>query len=177
MGFSLSWIAVKGKQPERVLGELGLRETGERDEYPAESPIGAASLDPGWYVVVFDGREQERVEDEALGRISAGGELVVAAVEEHVMHSFAGGWRDGERIWWCRHDADRGIDHLDAEGSLPEGFGDVQRLLLEEQERAGGVDADVDYVFDVPLAAAKLVTGFSHDETELSGGFAVLEPS
>ncbi len=177
MGFSLAWLAVKGKEPEAVLVELGLRETGERDELPAESPIAAAMLEGGWYVVVFNGFEQERIDDRVLGRVSAGCEVVVAAAEEHVMFSSAAGWQDGVRGWWIRHDADRGIDHLEAEGRLPDGFDALGRRLLDEQARAGGARADVDYVFDAPLRAATLVTGFAHDETEPPDGFAVLEPA
>ena len=45
---------------------------------------------------------------------------------------------------------------------------------LDEQDAAGGSNSDVDYVFDIPLDAAKLVSGFSHDQTEPDEGFAVL---
>jgi hypothetical protein len=62
----------------------------------------------------------------------------------------------------------------EAEGSLPDCFDGLRRQLLEQQYAAGGSEADVDYVFSIPLDATKLVTGFSHEEHEPDDGFAVL---
>lgn len=167
---------VNGKDSEIVLRDLGLAPTGERDELPAESPVAAASLAGGWYVVVFDRYEHDLVRDDVLTRVSAGCDVVGAGAEEHVMSSFATGWHDGERLWSIRHDAEEGVYDLEADGSLPEGFERLRRERLDEQKAAGGSDADVDYVFDLPLEAAKLATGFSHNETEPGDGFAVLAP-
>jgi len=52
-----------------VLQTLGLKETSERDELPAESPITGAALASGWYVVVFDRYGHELVNDDVLSRI------------------------------------------------------------------------------------------------------------
>jgi hypothetical protein len=156
------------------LRDLGLSPTGERDELPAESPIGGAALDGGWYVVVFDEYDHPLLGEQELRKLSKGCELVAAGAEEHVMASFSEGWRDGEWIWAVTHDADQGLQHLDAEGSLPEGFEALRRERLEEQEAAGGDDADVDHVFDIPLDVAVQITGFSHSETEPDEGFTVL---
>jgi hypothetical protein len=71
------------------------------------------------------------------------------------------------------HDAQRGIDHLDVDGAMPPGFDAIRQRLLDEQ-RAAGSQADVDYVYDIPLETAKLVSGFSYDETAPDHGFAVL---
>jgi hypothetical protein len=46
--------------------------------------------------------------------------------------------------------------------------------LLDAQDAEGGSEAAVDSVFSIPVEAAKLVTGFAHDETEPDSGFAVL---
>jgi hypothetical protein len=174
VGFSISWVAVRGKETESVLRDLGLEPTGERDELPAESPIGGAVLPGGWYVIVCDRYEHELVRDEVMKRVSRGAEAVTAGAEEHVMVSFAAGWRDGERLWWTRHDADKGIYDLEVEGALPEGFEEIRRSLLDAQDAEGGSEAAVDSVFSIPVEAAKLVTGFAHDETEPDSGFAVL---
>ncbi len=177
MGLSISWLPVKGKESEVVLRELGLALMGERDELPAESPVAAASLPGGWYVVIFDRYEHESVREDVLERVSTGCDVVAAGAEEHLMSSFASGWRDGQRLWWISHDADKGVYDLEVEGRVPNGFDRVRRERLDEQGGAGGSEADVDYVFDLPLEAAKLVTGFSHDETEPDDGFAVLTPA
>jgi hypothetical protein len=156
------------------LRDLGLSPTGQRDEFPAESPIGGASLPGGWYAVVFDRYDHALLADEVLKALSENCELVAAGAEEHVMSSFAEGWRNGERIWSVVHDADEGLGHLEADGSLPDGFEAIRSERLEEQKAAGGDEADVDYVFDVPLDVATRITGFSHVETEPDEGFAVL---
>jgi hypothetical protein len=174
IGFSVSWIAVRGKDSEVVLGELGLSATGERDELPGESPIGGAGLDGGWYVVVFDRYDHPLTGDEVLKELSRGCDVVAAGAEEHVMASDAEGWRDGERVWSIAHDADQGLQHLELEGSLPEGFEALRHERFEELEDAGGDEADVDYVFDIPLDVATQITGFSHTDSEPEEGFAVL---
>lgn len=174
MGFSISWLAVRGKDVGVVLRELDLVPTGERDELPAESPIGGTSLPGDWYVIVLDRYEHELVGEDVLKRVSRGCEVVAAGGEEHVMHSFGEAWHDGERVWWSRHDAQQGHYDLETAGSLPPGFDTLRRQLLEEQDAAGGNDADVDFIYSLPLDAAKSVCGFAHDEAESDEGFAVL---
>jgi hypothetical protein len=131
-------------------------------------------LPGGWYVVVFDEYDHPLLGNEVLQEVSKGCELVAAGAEEHVMASFAEGWRDGGWLWSISHDAQEAFDHLATEGSVPEGFEAIRAQAFEEQQASGGAEADVDYFFDVPLDVAKLVTGFSHVETEPDDGFAVL---
>ena len=90
------------------------------------------------------------------------------------MCSFAAGWSGGERRWSIAHDSEHGIGHLDTHGSLPAGAEELRDALFAEQRAAGGDAAGVDYVFDIPLDAAKLVTGFAHTESEPEAGFTVL---
>jgi len=52
MGYSLSWLAVRGKPPEVVQGELGFRPTGEREEIP-EADLSGVELPNSWYLIVF----------------------------------------------------------------------------------------------------------------------------
>lgn len=78
-----------------------------------------------------------------------------------------------QRVWSVMHDAQKGIDHLEAEGEMPAGFEQIRRELLAQQD-AEGNDGDVDYIFDIPVETAKLVSGFSYNETEPEGGFVVL---
>ena len=44
MGYSLSWLAVRGKPADVVLGQLGLQGTGTREEIPECNR-------PGWDVL------------------------------------------------------------------------------------------------------------------------------
>jgi hypothetical protein len=49
MGFSVSWLAVRGKPSTAVLSELGLRGTGEYEEVPDSPHFWGANLPDGWY--------------------------------------------------------------------------------------------------------------------------------
>jgi hypothetical protein len=162
MGYSQSWLAVKGKPPTAVLETLGLRGTGTREEN-AESPIVGAELPSGWYLVVTGRSGHRLMRDQTLQRLSAGCEVVTGDVEEHVMVSVATGWRDGQRVWTVTHDAQRDMEHLQTEGDLPAAFASIRDRLRSEQQKAGGRKADVDYIFDVPVELAQTLTGYRHD--------------
>jgi hypothetical protein len=57
MGYSLSWLAIKGKSPQAVRDELGFHPTGKREEFP-ESELSACEMPNGWYLIVSDHTEQ-----------------------------------------------------------------------------------------------------------------------
>lgn len=76
-------------------------------------------------------------------------------------------WRNEEQIWRIEHNAQQGIDHLNASGSLPESFPTIRTECAEEQEQAGGKEADIDYFFEIPLQTANSIVGFKHDEADL----------
>jgi hypothetical protein len=162
MGYSMSWAAVKGSTPQAVRDTLVLRATGAREEIP-ESDITAVELPGGWYMVVSDRDGLHLTSDEVLARLSALGEVIACYVEEHVMFSSAECWRRGRRVWSVQHDAQRGMEHLTAEGELPPTFSSVRDELRAKQEAAGGSEADVDYIWDAPVTLAHQLTGWRHD--------------
>jgi hypothetical protein len=114
------------------------------------------------------------VHDETLCRVSEVGEVIAGMAEEHVMCSYAGAWQHGQRVWCAMHDAQEGIRHLDVEGQMPRGFDQIRDHLLSQQDAEDGAVAEVDYVYDIPLDTARLVSGFSWSETEPEDGFVVL---
>jgi hypothetical protein len=155
MGFSLSWLAVRGKDPRVLLQQLGLRGTGELEEIP-ESEIVGAQLPGGWYVVVND-HDVRFVDDAVLERISVGCEAVTCFVEEHVMCSAATRWNDGKEVWAVIHNAQERLDHLIEEGAPPS-----ELAAIRDELRAKKADG-VDFIFDVPVELAGVLTGFRHD--------------
>jgi len=158
MGFSLSWLAVKGKPSEWVREELGFRPTGQREEIP-EAGFSAAEMPSGWYLIVADHKEQV-ASDSVLRRLSDSGcELVTCFVEEHVMASQATGWREGRRTWLVYHDSQQGTQHLDVEGEPPEGFAAIRDGLFAKQTGGG-----CDYIFDIPVETARSLTGYRYDQ-------------
>jgi hypothetical protein len=98
-------------------------------------------------------------------------------LEEHVMYSSVSAWENGAEKWSVIHDCNLGLAHLERTGSLPP---EIDRITAEQiamQESAGGDNAGVDYVFDVPIAAMGYYTGFRHDcaNPEIEYSFERLE--
>jgi hypothetical protein len=156
MGFSLSWLAVKGMSPQAVHDELAFRPTGKREEIP-ESDFSAVEMPSGWYLIVSDHTEQV-CPDTVLQRLSSSGrELVTCFVEEHVMVSRATGWREGRMMWSVTHDAQKGLKHLEVQGEPPPQFTAIRDELSARDT------PNVDYLFDVPVETARSVVGYRHD--------------
>jgi hypothetical protein len=67
---------------------------------------------------------------------------------------------------------------LEVQGHPPASFTEIRHDMEHAQESAGGDKADVDYIFEIPLAVAKSIVGFKHDDnyTALAGGeFEIME--
>jgi len=95
-------------------------------------------------------------------------------VEEHVMCSCTAGWREGRLVWSVDHFADRGVENLQVKGEPPAPFAAIRDRLRGEQAAAGGQKAGVDYIFDIPVELAEILTGYRHD-TDIEGvSFEVL---
>ena len=167
MGFSISWIGFKAEDKDEALRLLGLVDTGELDE-ANESPLSGAVLPTGWFIVFsndFDFATPKRLAELSLGR-----QVIACQVEEHVMVSAAYCYDDGEAVWWASHVSDSGRYDLTAEGALPDGFAALKDRLFKEQEAEGGAEADVDFVFDVPVEQALAICGYRYDQCTYEWG-------
>lgn len=169
MGYSLSWLAIKGKLPQTVLDELGFRVTEEGEAMP-ESDLTAAELPNGWYLIVAN-RSEQVVPDGVLKQLSAGCEAVTCFVEEHVMFSSATGWKDGRRCWLVRHNAQKQRDHIEAEGELAPMFNSILSRMQSRQREADARKQRVDFLFEVPVELAHALVGYrcDRDVPELRG--------
>lgn len=156
MSYAISWVAIRGKSPDVICEELGLTRTGEYDAVP-DSPIAGAELPGGWYLVWSNAAS-----DLSLSSISKGAEAVEFWVEEHVMACLARGWKDGSELWSVEHFSDKGIMHLEARGELPSQFAELRDQLLKRQADAGK-KPDVDYVIEIPVELARVITDFAYD--------------
>jgi hypothetical protein len=163
MGWSCSWVAVRGKLGERLLAELGLRATGQRVEFPEGEWFGV-SLPSGWYLVLrADHCQPNEFRDRALEALSGDCEMVAGSADEHVMVSSMAFWKDGGRKWWVMHDAHEGIYHLACDGDPPASYAGFVDTYRKQQDEEGGNAADVDLLFEVPLALGVELTGFRYD--------------
>ena len=77
---------------------------------------------------------------------------------------------NGQRVWNVVHESDNGIYHLAIEGSPPEPFPKIRDDLTKSQDTEGGKDADVDYIFDIPVKLATALSGYSHDRANFDWG-------
>ena len=157
MGFSASWIAVRGLKPDAALEALGLEIVSQGHAHP-EGRYSLVELASGWTVVWF---EDVDAAFKADGRILAQlGEAVACSVEEHVMVSEARGYVDGKEAWRVRRDADD--DDLETSGDVPARYAAIRDAALAEQAKDD--NDDVDLLWEVPPDLAKAICGFRHDE-------------
>src|SRR5476651_1499939 len=119
MGYSMAWVAVRGGTQEAIASTFGLIDTGATEEIP-EAPICGAELPGGWYLLVLNDCFHRLVMSDSLAALSQGTALVGCQVEEHMMLSTAFFWRDGVLEWEVAHEADKGLYHLDIDGTPPD---------------------------------------------------------
>ena len=91
------------------------------------------------------------------------------------MFSSAEYWAGGNQVWRAEHVGENGPIHLKTSGILPRGFEAMAAAHMEAQEADGGEKAGVDHYFDIPLNAAKEITGFKHDEDILGVDYESFE--
>lgn len=173
MGFAITWLACPESHAAAVLRQLQLKPSGETEETP-DSPVSAFRTKSGWRIIWVNEYGTPLAGEAMLARLSQDTEIVMALVEEHVMASSAEYWAQGARRWRISHEGVNGPVGLETEGQPPPGFPEIRASLEQEQEEAGGQDADVDHLFDIPLKVAESITGFKHDVV-LEGEFEVLE--
>ena len=158
MGFSLSWLAVRGKDSAAVRSELGVM--GPADTSPSRTrpclqptsrPAGTLSSGIG----VISPRPSPWQNCPRAGKSSRVSSKNMSCTAARATGGTVGGCGPS------RHDLQRGAGHLETEGTLPPVFAPVRDRL--SAERAGKQDR-VDYIFDVPVEVAKALTGFRHDE-------------
>lgn len=163
MGLSVSWLAVKSDDLDQLFDIAEVSPTSETDEW-LESGFSGSGIQDGWYFFQAKGCDHPIISSDSLSRISALGETIACSVEEHVMVSVAEGWNDGTRSWSIAHNAQEGMFDLTAEGVLPAHYESIKNDCISQQNTEGGDDADVDFIFDVPLQVAKQICGYKHDE-------------
>lgn len=178
MGYSITWCAVREEVADQLLSHLGLSATGETEDIP-EAPFCMARLNAGW-TLIWSNEYACPVLTEASAAFSAGHDLLLCQVEEHVMASSAELWSGGRRRWWVSHEGHDGPRGLETDGELPDLFVSIRDEMENAQRAEGGDDADVDYIFEIPLKVAQALVGFKHDEnyeSVVNGNFLVLSKS
>ena len=163
MGWAITWCAVREEKAEQFLNQLRLSPTGETEDVP-ESLISMARLDTAWRVIWYNKYDCPFLKPQDLGVLSSDKGVLLCLVEEHAMASSSEMWSQGKRKWWLSHEGEDGPKGLATDGDLPESFPAIRKGMEEAQHAAGGDDAGVDYIFEIPLKVAEALVGFKHDE-------------
>lgn len=175
MGYAITWCAVREEAADQLLSHLDLSSTGEIEGDP-QSRFSTAKLRTGWRLI-WSNKYACPILMKGLTAFSGGHEVVICRIEEHVMASSAELWMGGTRKWWLSHEGKDGPKGLDTDGELPQCFTSIREEMEGSQRVEGGDDADVDYIFEIPLKVAQALVGFKHDENYepiVEGGFMVL---
>lgn len=176
MGQSVCWLAIEARRVEDVRARLGL-EPAEATADPDVAPLVGAALSSGWYVVVARGCDHPLLSPAALRAASEGGLAVACSIEEHVMFSSASGWDRGAERWRVAHAAEEGPRHLASTGAPPATLAGLRERYAKLQDAEDAGEGEVDLTFEVPLALARGIAGFKHDEwtdEDVPGGFRAL---
>ena len=176
MGFAITWLAVKRGGMDQVLARLSLNRTGRFEDDP-ESPFSTARLTSGWQLLWINDYDAPVLAAEHLKVISCDQDILVCRVEEHIMASSAELWSSGQVAWSISHVGTNGPVGLDIVGQPPASFVAIRQDLEATQIAEGGMSADVDHIFDIPLQVARSLVGFKHDEDyegAIEGRFEVL---
>lgn len=150
-----------------LLDHFGFRDTGENDE-ANEAPFSVAELPTGWTVLWSN--DQTFAKIETCTPLSLKAPVLSCWVNETAMFSSANYFDRGHYLWFVGHDAQRGMNNLESDGELPDQFSSIRDRLIAEQDAAGGEDADVDFIFDIPLELAQSICGFKHDLCDFEWG-------
>lgn len=174
MGSAYAWLAMKDASADQACRALGLDRCGGEFDFP-ETELSGAALPAGWYLVVAGSEMFDFFMDFSLEALSESHDLLTVDVEEHAMYHKAAYWRGGARLWTVTHDGEEGVYHLEAEGELPADFDSLQAEYVRQQDEAGGENADVDHLCEVPLELARRITGFGYNVRNADGEEPVFE--
>jgi hypothetical protein len=163
MGIAASWMSVGGLGKAEVLERLGIVETADKiclaeQWFDRHSLGGVAELPCGRVLLVA--RYGDLFQPETAAKVSGGAELVMCAMEEHVMYSSAWGYADGQQLWSIDHNPNKNLDGVDVSGSPPTSLAAAIARAKRLDEEEGGAD----YFFSVPMDVAGEIGRYRADE-------------
>ncbi len=175
MGFKISWIGFKGLSKGDVLSNIGFHDSGRHDD-ANEASFSLAELPTGWSILFSN--DIEFGSPENLRSLSNGADILSCQVHEGVMYSAVHQAAEGRDLWSVCHDCQIDMYNLSVSRNPPSIFADISKALHAKQDENGGVDAGVDYIFDIPVEVAFQLTGYRHDRWRFDWGepsFTVIE--
>jgi len=158
MGAAAGWIAAEGMDRGRMLEALDLVEAPDAPRPKAS----LCTLPNGWsilFTVDFGFPTPER-----MGLMSADGAAIAVSADERSMVSVVRGYERGQAVFAIEHDGgSQGVRHMQTAGELPAEWTAVLERANRDQDEEDQGAADVDHLFDAPMALAEALCGYRHD--------------
>ncbi|HEX6039161.1 hypothetical protein [Longimicrobium sp.] len=167
---SFDYMGVFGREPAEVLRALGFSE-GKPTRYPDTRGNSAGRMRSGWFLLFGHSVWTKHAQE-----LSAGCQAIYVEASDTAMCSRAIFYEDGRTVWSVAHDDDPGEPFdVRTEGTLPAEYAALHAELMEKQRRSVEENEKVDYLYDLPLRVAGVVTGYVPLENEPENAFFELE--
>jgi hypothetical protein len=145
-------------RPDRIVDALGLMEAPDATKPTAS----ICSLPNGWsilFTIDFDFPTPER-----MALLSADGIGIAVSADERSMFSVVRGYERGQAVFAIEHDGgSQGVRHMATAGKVPVQWTAILDQANREQDEEDQGDAEVDHLFDAPMALAEALCGYRHD--------------
>jgi hypothetical protein len=170
MGFSLSWVAIKGVTADEACSAMGFERTGKTSSELFGEELAGAELPNGMYLVFADGRGPFTMFNESYEhRPALPNEAVAFMCNDNAMMSKIACVADGKTRWSIvRYDSG---EPYELEGEIP---AEYHRLLAKAKEEQAKAGHEVDYLYEVTAELGFHLTGYQHDRVQDHVRFEVL---
>jgi hypothetical protein len=152
---SYDYMGVLGRELAEVLRELEFQE-GLPLTYPDTRGDSAGRMPSGWFLIFGDSVWTEYAE-----KLSAGCQAIYVEATDTAMCSRAIYYENGRIVWSVAHDNDPDAPYdVRTEGTLPPEYEALYVEYMEKQRNSVENEEHVDYLYDLPLRVAGMLTGY-----------------
>jgi hypothetical protein len=169
MSSSHLWLAFRGVECATLYQRLNLQPATESDP-----EIWGSELPGGWFLITGNGFGLSYLDDSMMNQACLDSFAVSSFSDDRYMCSSTAAWKGGRMSWSVIHQGEEGTEHLETVGELPPEFAQI----FEEQsakQKTQGSRPRIDFIFDVPIKLAAVLTGF-HPDHGTSAGYPDLHP-
>lgn len=159
MGFSLSYLAVKGRGKESALDIARLQESGRKGMVDSQTTYCGTDMGNGWYLILSNDWNSPLLRN-ALPKISEGTVAMFCQVSEGGNFAACKNFENGVETWSVVRNADDDeSDEVQTSGELPDVFASISNGCKQADQENEGVD----YLFEIPVVVFESYVGFRYD--------------
>jgi hypothetical protein len=155
----VGWIAVEGMARDRVLETVGMVEAPD-----ARKPKASICTLPNGRSVLLT-LDFGFPTPERMSVLSAEGTAIAVSADDRSMFSVVRGYERGKAVFAIEHDGgSQGVRHVESAGKVPAEWSAILDQANREQDEEDRGEAQVDVLFDAPMALAEALCGYRHDK-------------